>query len=361
MCREKTHPHCHVETPVVNQEGLLHFKPRARTSARLTTYGLGYREYTRTQIAAAQMTRKETTSIWSASPPIQIFRERYTADIKGAATAHNAFSSKMKYLALASLAFSASLAHAAVNGACSVNGTPGVCLASASCTGSGGTTHVGFCPNDPTDIKCCTKTACGSGGNCRFTSSCSTGNIASGLCPGPTDFKCCLPASTGGGACPPAINSATVSLIKQFEGFVPRPAPDPIGLPTVGYGHLCQTTSCSEAGAFPLTEARATTLLLSDSRVATSCLNTAISRNVRLNANQFGALTSWTFNVGCGNMRSSSLLSRLNAGEAPNTVAAQELPKWNKAGGQVLAGLTRRRAAEVVLFQTASSVIAHPC
>ncbi|KAF7424140.1 hypothetical protein PC9H_009443 [Pleurotus ostreatus] len=289
----------------------------------------------------------------------------------------------MQYLALTSLlslVFSAPLAHAAVNGACSVNGTPGVCLASASCTGSGGTTHVGFCPNDPADIKCCTKTACGSGGNCRFTSSCSTGNIASGmffadivdsylnadgnivgLCPGPTDFKCCLPASTGGGACPPAINSATVSLIKEFEGFVARPAPDPIGLPTVGYGHLCQTTSCSEAGAFPLTEARATTLLLSDSRVATSCLNTAISRNVRLNANQFGALTSWTFNVGCGNMRSSSLLSRLNAGEAPNTVAAQELPKWNKAGGQVLAGLTRRRAAEVVLFQTASSVIAHPC
>lgn len=37
-----------------------------------------------------------------------------------------------------------------------------------------------------------------------------------------------------------------------------------------------------------------------------------------------------------------------------------ELPKWNKAGGSVLAGLTRRRAAEVVLFKTASSVTAHP-
>ncbi|KAF4571556.1 Lysozyme-like domain superfamily protein [Pleurotus pulmonarius] len=162
-------------------------------------------------------------------------------------------------------------------------------------------------------------------------------------------------------ACPPAINTATTNLIKSSEGFVPSPAPDPIGLPTVGYGHLCQTSSCSEAGPFPLTEARATTLLLADSRTATTCLNTAISSSVRLNDNQFGALTSWTFNVGCANMRSSTLVSRLNAGETPNTVAAQELPRWNLAGGVVQPGLVTRRANEVKLFQTASSVVAHPC
>ncbi|KAJ8464058.1 hypothetical protein ONZ45_g17367 [Pleurotus djamor] len=176
-----------------------------------------------------------------------------------------------------------------------------------------------------------------------------------------TLFSIILGASLAAAQCPPAINTATINLIKSFESFVPSPAPDPIGLPTVGYGHLCQTTSCSEAGPFPLTESRATTLLLADSRVATSCLNTAISSSVRLNANQFGALASWTFNIGCANMRSSTLIRRLNALEAPNTVAAQELPRWNMAGGQVLQGLVRRRAAEVSLFQTASSVIAHPC
>ncbi|KAK3076658.1 hypothetical protein LTS18_012413, partial [Coniosporium uncinatum] len=85
-----------------------------------------------------------------------------------------------------------------------------------------------------------------------------------------------------------------------------------------------------------------------------TCLASAVS--AALNANQYGALVSWTFNVGCGNMRSSTLVSRLNTGESPNAVAAQELPKWNKAGGQALAGLTRRRAAEVDLFQTATSV-----
>ena len=90
------------------------------------------------------------------------------------------------------------------------------------------------------------------------------------------------------------------------------------------------------------------------------CLADKVSDSVKLNANQYGALVSWTFNVGCGNMGDSTLVRRLNNGESPNTVAAQELPKWNKAGGNVLAGLTRRRAAEVTLFQTASGTQALP-
>jgi GH24 family phage-related lysozyme (muramidase) len=163
-------------------------------------------------------------------------------------------------------------------------------------------------------------------------------------------------------ACPPAVNPATLSLIKQFEGFVARPAPDPIGLPTVGYGHLCKTKGCSEVKSpFPLTDATATVLLNSDLVQFTSCLNTAISASVKLNDNQFGALTSWTFNVGCGNMRTSTLVKRLNAREDPNTVATSELPQWNKGGGRVLPGLVRRRAAEVALFKTASGTIVHPC
>jgi lysozyme len=84
------------------------------------------------------------------------------------------------------------------------------------------------------------------------------------------------------------------------------------------------------------------------------------SSAVVLNANQYGALVSWTFNVGPSNVESSTLLRRLNAGEAPNTVLAEELPKWNKAGGETLAGLTRRRAAEVALARTATSVGALP-
>jgi hypothetical protein len=66
----------------------------------------------------------------------------------------------------------------------------------------------------------------------------------------------------------PNVNAATVSLIKEFEGFVARPAPDPIGLPTVGYGHLCQTSGCGEVPySFPLTTSTASLLLASDLKV----------------------------------------------------------------------------------------------
>lgn len=171
----------------------------------------------------------------------------------------------------------------------------------------------------------------------------------------------CGGTSPGGSACT-GVNDKTIALIKEFEGFVPRPAPDPIGLPTVGYGHLCQTKTCSEAGPFPLTKTTATTLLKKDIGKFTKCIANMINDSVTLNDNQFGALVSWAFNVGCNNAQGSQLVKRLNRRESPNVVAAQELPKWNKAGSplKVLPGLTRRRAAEVTLFKTASSKQAHP-
>ncbi|KAI5820889.1 lysozyme [Pyronema omphalodes] len=264
----------------------------------------------------------------------------------------------MQFTTLASLLITFGLSQAALNGPCSVGGTPGTCISTSTCSAGGGTSYSGYCPNDPTDIKCCTKTACGSGGNCRFTSQCASGNTVSGLCPGPADFKCCLPAT---GCTPPPVNTATVNLIKEFEGFVPSPSPDPIGLPTVGYGHLCQQTNCAEVPyPFPLTTTTAAALLQTDLKTYTKCISDYIVDSVRLNDNQYGALSSWAFNVGCGNAKTSTLIARLNAGQNPNTVASEELPKWNKAGGSVLPGLTRRRAAEVTLFTTASTKIAHP-
>lgn len=91
-----------------------------------------------------------------------------------------------------------------------------------------------------------------------------------------------------------------------------------------------------------------------------NCITLDTTSNVVLNANQYGAFVSWAFNVGCGNSGSSTLISRLNAGEDPNTVAAEELPKWTYSGGVELPGLVRRRAAEVALAQTATSEPALP-
>lgn len=168
------------------------------------------------------------------------------------------------------------------------------------------------------------------------------------------------PAPSGSGPCL-TLNAAGTKLVKEFEGFVKSPAPDPIGLPTVGYGHLCQTKGCGEVKyKFPLTEATATQLLNDDMPKYTKCLAKAINDKVKLNDNQWAALASFTFNMGCGAMADSSIIRRLNAGEDKNKVVSEEFPKWVNAGGKKLAGLVRRRNAEIALFKTASSKQAHP-
>ncbi|KAL0944968.1 D-alanyl-D-alanine carboxypeptidase [Colletotrichum truncatum] len=86
---------------------------------------------------------------------------------------------------------------AATNEPCySTDGRAGVCVLSSTCESGGGTTINGACPADAANVKCCSKSSCGSGGNCRWASDCA-GTSASNQCPGPAQFKCC--SSTAGG------------------------------------------------------------------------------------------------------------------------------------------------------------------
>ncbi|KAG0263392.1 hypothetical protein DFQ27_001785 [Actinomortierella ambigua] len=157
------------------------------------------------------------------------------------------------------------------------------------------------------------------------------------------------------------VNDAGIEHIKHFEGFEPNVEDDPVGNPTVGYGHKCQKKKCAEVTyKFPLTEQTATQLLKDDLPTYTSCLEKALNDKVTLNKNQWAALTSWIFNLGCGKLEIADLIKRLNNGDDPNTVAAEELPRWNKAGGKVFKGLVRRREAEVKLFKTATKDKAYP-
>jgi GH24 family phage-related lysozyme (muramidase)/cell division septation protein DedD len=157
------------------------------------------------------------------------------------------------------------------------------------------------------------------------------------------------------------ISSATVNFIKGSESLVPVPSPDPIGLLTVGYGHKCLKPKCSEVTfPFPLSPITASQLFAQDMMQYVNCLHRSINKSVVLNDNQFGALVSWTYNAGCEGMGSSTLVKRLNNGEDPDTVAAQELPKWNIAKKKVSKGLVNRRNREIGFFQTPSNVVAHP-
>ncbi|KAJ6572163.1 glycoside hydrolase family 24 protein [Mycena capillaripes] len=156
-------------------------------------------------------------------------------------------------------------------------------------------------------------------------------------------------------------------MMKSFESFVPSPKSDNVtGKITVGYGHVCQQKNCSEVPfPIPLSEPNASLLLNSDLLNFTKCVNTNVGPRVVLNDNQMGALASFSFNSGCNALTTSTLLTRLNNGEDPDTVATQELPKFNKATVNgtlvVVAGLTNRRAAEVTVFQTPSKNIVDPC
>ena len=70
--------------------------------------------------------------------------------------------------------------------------------------------------------------------------------------------------------------------------------------------------------------------------------------DVPLTQNQFDALVAWTFNLGPTNLSESTLLKKLNAGDYDSVPS--EMKRWNKAGGEVLEGLVRRREAEAALF-----------
>ena len=155
------------------------------------------------------------------------------------------------------------------------------------------------------------------------------------------------------------INAAGLSLVKEFEGFEPRWYKDPVGIQTIGYGHTDAAGEPKYAATkgLVLTEAKATEILRNDLQKYADAVSRAVT--VPLNDNQFDALVSWCYNVGPGAMAGSTLVRKLNAGDY--SAVPSELAKWNKAGGKVLNGLTRRRAAEATLFASKAVPAPSPC
>jgi GH24 family phage-related lysozyme (muramidase) len=137
------------------------------------------------------------------------------------------------------------------------------------------------------------------------------------------------------------INSFGLKLIKTFEGLELNAYQDAVGVWTIGYGH----TKTAKKG-MTISEAQAEELLKADLNLFEVAVADAIK--VTLEDNQFSALVSFAFNLGPRNLSRSTLLKLLNSGDIQG--AADEFPRWNKAGGQVLLGLTRRRNAERALF-----------
>lgn len=148
-----------------------------------------------------------------------------------------------------------------------------------------------------------------------------------------------------------------VDMVAHYEGFQSAPYRCPAGVWTIGYGHTGPDVRESSP-AIPITEGRA--LLIRDLTQAGAAVldkaGEALSRSESLDAavRRFIALTSWTFNLGEGNLASSTLLKRLHAGRWED--AAAEMLRWDKATvngkKQTLAGLTKRRKTEAHYFRT---------
>ena len=147
------------------------------------------------------------------------------------------------------------------------------------------------------------------------------------------------------------VNKAGIDLIKSFEGLSLKPYLDPIGIPTIGYGTINYPNGKSVSMKDPaITEDHATGLLIHE--VEEKARNIDRMVKVQINDNEFAALVSFAYNVGWQAVEKSTLMKMLNA-NADRVTVADQLIRWNKAGGKELAGLTRRRQAERSLFLTA--------
>jgi lysozyme len=138
------------------------------------------------------------------------------------------------------------------------------------------------------------------------------------------------------------------ALARRFEGCYLRPYLCPAGVPTIGYGatYYEDGTRVTLFDA-PITRERAESLLLW--MVRTRYLPAVLRLCPGIDSpERLAAIIDFTFNLGAGNLQASTLRRRINAGQWDDVPG--ELRKWIKGGGRVLAGLVKRREAEVALI-----------
>ena len=137
-------------------------------------------------------------------------------------------------------------------------------------------------------------------------------------------------------------SSKGIFLIKSFESLQTEAYRCPAGVLTIGYGHTGKDVHEGQV----ITAEKAEQLLTDDLRTFENYVN---GLGLNLKQGQFDALVSFAYNCGIGNLKSSTLLKKVIAN--PNDSSIQyEFAKWNKAGGKVLLGLTRRRKQESNLY-----------
>lgn len=140
-----------------------------------------------------------------------------------------------------------------------------------------------------------------------------------------------------------STNVNASELIKRFEGLRLEAYLCQAGVWTIGYGHTGDVKKGDK-----ITLETAEKLLRADLRRFEAAVDSLVA--VKLSEGQREALISFTYNVGIGAFKRSTLLRLLNSGDYKG--ASKQFMRWIKAGGKVSKGLIKRRAAEQRLFST---------
>lgn len=143
------------------------------------------------------------------------------------------------------------------------------------------------------------------------------------------------------------ITNKLKELVKEFEGCKLKAYKCPAGIWTIGYGNTQYENGKAVKEGEVITLDRAEQLLEVILIKFVQQTNELIKSNV--NQNQRDALTDFAYNCGIGNLRSSTLLKKVNADPNDKTIRA-EFEKWVRANGKVLKGLVKRRTAEANLY-----------
>jgi lysozyme len=144
------------------------------------------------------------------------------------------------------------------------------------------------------------------------------------------------------------VSQSCIDLVKEFEGLSLTPYLCPANVPTIGYGLTVYPDGLRvRMTDKPITEKLAELYLHEELNKFAKQVDSFTRDDI--NQNQFDALTSFCYNLGTGNLKSSTLLKKVNLNPLDPKIK-DEFVRWNKAEGRVLSGLTRRRKAEADLY-----------
>lgn len=139
------------------------------------------------------------------------------------------------------------------------------------------------------------------------------------------------------------ISQRCVDLVKRWEGCKLKAYQDVVGVWTIGYGSTGPDIKEGLEWTYLQAEERLKKDLQRFEDAVNQCVKTSVTQN------EFDALVSWCYNVGPTAVKNSTLIKMLNAG-VPRKDVADQLLRWDKAGGRQVFGLTNRRRAERDLF-----------